>query len=155
MTIEIIELDELDSLYHRYPNQINPQPCYLELDPEERTVKADWDGEIGGAAPMSVWHKRKYRYSIPILTATAANHLMRALLPLLEKVCAAYSCEWDGSNYVGKLDLDPQETIELEARIDESCGYAPYRLQGRICKSPVATCLAQGAAGTGGHGYHT
>jgi len=112
--MKITELDEANpaALHCHYDGQIEAQPVYIEIDPEAGTVSADCNGEIGNAIPMNVYHGRIMRVGIPCLTASAANRLMRDLLPLVEKLAAGYTCEWDGSNNVGRLTDEAMAALE-------------------------------------------
>ena len=113
--MRIIELTEVDALYSRFQGQASPQDCYLELDPEAETLRCDYNGEIGNAVPLSVWHNRCYRISIPCLTADAANDLMRRVSTAAQHVVDGYSADWDGNNTVGRLTDDAQEALhEIE-----------------------------------------
>jgi len=115
-----------DHLYHRYPQQTQPQGTYIELDPESRTARADWDGEIGGAVPFSVWHRTTLRYTLPsvYLTADGIGAIMDEMAPLMERVCDGHTVEWDGSNHVGRMTDDASETNEeiqntlMDRRVD-------------------------------------
>ena len=49
---------EFAPLYLRYSGQTNPQPAHIEIDPEEKTITAEANPEIGNAVPMNVWHGR-------------------------------------------------------------------------------------------------
>lgn len=95
-----------DFLHHRYPRELRPQPCYVALDCETGTLRAETDGEIGGAVPVRVWHKRVLRWKIPALKASVADELLAELVPLAERVVAGYSCEWDGHNNIGRYSDD-------------------------------------------------
>ena len=106
-------------LYHKYPTQLQPQPTYIELDPEAETLRADWDSEIGNAVPVAVWHGRICRYTLPsaYLRAEAIAWFMDEIAPYAQRVCDGYSGRWDGSNYVGELDDDAREAEEVIYRI--------------------------------------
>jgi hypothetical protein len=91
-------------LYLRYEQQANPQPAYLELT-EDGQVIVDSTGEIGNAVPVSVWHQRDLRWSIPHdLTSAGIDQMLEAVLPLLEELYDHHTVKWDGSNMVGELD---------------------------------------------------
>lgn len=129
--MKIKKLDEGDkaALYHRYPGQSEPQVSFVEIDLDEETIRADWDGDIGGAVPFSVWHGRQRRYALPPYCLPGpVNELMEELLPFAEKMAAGYTCEWDGSNHVGRLSEDAREAEgELERELD---AFAPdWQLQ--------------------------
>ncbi len=52
-------------LYHHYPGQATHQPAYIELNPAERSLWADYNAEVGTAIPSAVWHRLIYRLPIP------------------------------------------------------------------------------------------
>ncbi len=130
MEITIIKVEGKFDLYHQYPGQFEPQPTFIELDPEGTVVSARYNAEIGNAVPMAVYHGRIRRYSLPVpLKADAANELMEELMPLFERVCDGFETVWNGNNTVGKLTDDAiaaEEEIEkITDAIDaESSGIA-------------------------------
>ena len=113
IAINYLDLDDPTALYCQYPRQHQPQPCYVELDCDHNTIGADYSGEIGGSVPARVWHNRVLRWSIPALTASAANNLLDEIAPLCERLLVGYSCDWDGSNHVGRL-TDAARDIEQQ-----------------------------------------
>jgi hypothetical protein len=130
MAIRIKRFDDSDALplYHRYPQQTGPQPAYLEIDPEadpeahQPALHADWDSEIGGAVPMNVGHGRRLRVAVNCrLNVGEINALLSQIAPLVERVIDGYSCEWDGSNRVGRLDDDAEDAMGDIRIACESC----------------------------------
>lgn len=116
--MKILYLDESKpaQLYHRYSGEFDPQPCYIALGLREERLWADYNANVGGAVPMDAWHGFERRYSIPCLTATAANALLREIAPYAERVLAGYDSHWDGHRYVAVLDEEAhlaEEAIEL------------------------------------------
>lgn len=96
-------------LYHKYQQQTNPQPVYLELDPDDGSMRLDWSGEIGNAAPFAVFHNRILRYYLPgAIRKDPGNALLKAAVPLAERIAKGYNEHWDGNNMVGKLDSDAE-----------------------------------------------
>ncbi len=121
MAIEIIRVVNPTGLYGRYDGQTQEQPAYIELDLEDKTLSADWNGEIGNAVPMDVWHGLRRRYHIPCLVADEANALMEEIAPLCERVVAGSEIVWDGNNWVAKLNEDAEDA---EMEIDRMCEQA-------------------------------
>ena len=120
MTIEMRYPE--NHLYHRYPNQTQPQSTHLDLDPAGRLLVADCNWEIGNAVSMDVWHGRTRRYNLPsvYLTAGAIRALMDEIVPLCERVCNGYECDWDGQNNVGCLDDDARDAEdEIERALEK------------------------------------
>jgi len=105
-SVTIKPVAEDRALFCHYKGQPSPQPCYIELDCEERALSASYDGEIGNAIPFRVYHGRCIRWTIPCLTATAANALLEELAEEAARICDGYDQVWDGHNHVGKLDDD-------------------------------------------------
>ncbi len=114
MTLKIEEVD--GNLYHEYGGQCQPQRVYIEVDCDTETMGADYDAEIGGGVPASVWHHRVIRYYLPspCITDFGINKIMEAIKPMVEKLLETYSCDWDGSNHVGSYDEDLASDIERE-----------------------------------------
>jgi len=111
-TITIRKVEGLTDLYCKYPQQSNPQDCFLEIDPDQAQLRCDYNSEIGSAMPMHVWNNLIRRYTIPCLRAKSANELMETVAPLAEKLIASYECVWDGSNNVGRWDRELSEQFE-------------------------------------------
>lgn len=93
-----------DALHHHYTGETAPQPCFLALNLEDGELAADWDGEIGNGVPESVWSGRTLRWTIPILTTTAANDLLAEAAPIAQRVLNGAAIDWDGSNHRGTLN---------------------------------------------------
>lgn len=122
VTLELENLrDSLAPLFHRYPQQTEPQSAFIEIT-EEGTVSADWNGEIGNAIPCTVYHGRTLRVAVSPRAkgADLARYLSGDGLPLLERVHQGHRVEWDGSNNVGHLDEDAAQAFqELEGALQE------------------------------------
>lgn len=114
LTVTIKPLDETNptALFRHYDGETYAQSCHIELDLRDGELTADYDGEIGNAVPMTVWHGIVRRWGIPCLTAEAANTLMREIAPLAQRVLDGASIEWDGNNNVGRLTDDAQAAEE-------------------------------------------
>lgn len=103
--------EEIAPLHHQYQGECSAQPAYLELD-EDGNISADWDGEIGGGTPMSVWNGRSLRWTLPdALTGEAVAGFVKRedVAALLARIHDGNSIEWDGSNNVGRLNQDASE----------------------------------------------
>jgi hypothetical protein len=111
-------------LYCRYPGQNDWQRAYIEIDPSSRTLSADYNGNVGNAVPMEVWHHRLLRVSLARpLPAADANALMEQVAPLAATVCDGWSEHWDGHNFVGVLDEDAQAALD---QIEQACDEPRY-----------------------------
>ena len=96
-------------VYLKYERQSNPQPAYVELS-EDGVVTAGANPEIGNAVTMDVWHCRTLQWSIdPGLTGAQIAAAVLSALPLLERVHAGHTVEFDGSNMGGTLTDDAAE----------------------------------------------
>ncbi|MFF1284328.1 helix-turn-helix domain-containing protein [Streptomyces sp. NPDC058299] len=112
MSVRIIECTNPVGLHRHYDGETGAQPAYIELDLREGTLHADYDSEIGSAVPFSVYHGFERRYGIPVLTAEAANRVLREIAPLAERILADWEEEWDGNNMVAHLGEDAQAAEE-------------------------------------------
>lgn len=119
MSVNIIDCTASDELFRHYDGQSEQQPAYLELDLREGTLLADYDSEVGGAVPFSVYHGFERRYGIPTLTGDAANRVMREIAPLAERILGDWKEDWDGNNMRAYLGDDAQAA---EAEIEECLG---------------------------------
>ena len=110
-----------------YRTQINAQPGGIEVDPEERIMQAFVNTEINGT-PCDVWHGRRFWFCLPDPMSTSVRELaelMRNLKPLAQRICDGYESEWNGNNFVGRLNADAQAAYdEMQQRVEY---YYPYR----------------------------
>lgn len=114
MSVRITECTDPTELFRHYDGEFEPQNAYIELDTQNETLSATYNSEIGNAI-----HGLDRRYGIPILTADAANRVMREIAPLADRVIAGTTVEWDGNNNVAILDEDAQDA---EEEIEELLG---------------------------------
>lgn len=113
--MEITKLDESTTraLYQRYQGQTRPQDVYVQIDWEEKKISTDWNGEIGNSVPFSVWHGRVDQFSLPAgILPTEANQIMEEIEPIAEKLSALFTCEWDGSNHVGRWTSEGKDKLQ-------------------------------------------
>jgi hypothetical protein len=97
--------------YCRYPNQLYPQPTYVEIDPAEGLVTYGFNAEIGTGVPLSVWHKHILR--VPVGPCVSGGAVKEALdTTLIDRIIAGHSVQWDGNNHVGRLTEDAQEALQ-------------------------------------------
>ncbi|MFL6113244.1 MAG: hypothetical protein ACJ786_18075 [Catenulispora sp.] len=121
MSVRIIETASEEALYRRYDSQTSPQNCYIELDLREGTLSADYDSAVDNAVPFTVYYGFERRYSIPTLTGTAADELMRQIAPLADRILADWEEMWNGNNHVAVLGEDAQ-AAEEEISAEIGCG---------------------------------
>lgn len=114
-------------VFCQYKGQCFPQPAYLEFDPmtnagEEIVLTADYSGAIGNGVPMDVWHNLILRFGVPsqvTLKALSALKKDERMISMLEELREGYDQVWNGSNWVGKFDVDLYYTV---------CQYTEERL---------------------------
>lgn len=122
--------------YHKYPNQLHPQPAYVEIDPEsyksrpdegdiDDGVNASINWEIGNAVPFDVYHGKVIRLSLdPCVDSDAVDELLSSsrFKHYVAKLCNGHTIEYDhqGSNLVGVLDESGEfAQQELENMLSE------------------------------------
>lgn len=106
-------------VYHRYHQQSEPQGAYVEVNIEDGTVDADWNGEVGNAVPCSIWHGRVLRFPIsPYMTGRDISSLLHVLKKDIEVLIADTEVVWTGSNHVGRRGEEAEEAHE---RIERKC----------------------------------
>jgi len=100
-------IDDAYPRYVHYQGQHEPQDVRLILT-QEGTVYVDYDPIIGSGTTSDLHHDIDLAWSgIPSETTGAEiNEFLRDVTPLMERVHAGHSVEWDGSNQVGRLDDD-------------------------------------------------
>lgn len=152
MDVRIIECTSPDELYRHYNGEFDAQGAYIELDLCDGTLLADYDAEVGNAAPGTVYHGFQRRYGIPTLTGDAANRVMRELAPLAARMLADWEEEWDGNNMVAVLGKDAQaaeEEIEEQLGLNLSTGSIGAGTQGFDDSDLVAEWDVDGATNGG------
>lgn len=107
MTITVIEPT---GLIHQYRNDFRPRPAFIELDPYQGTLSADWDAE--DATPCAVADGRLIRWDIPPLKVKVAIALMNEIVPLTERVVEGHDRVWDGRDHVLALTEDAEAASE-------------------------------------------
>ena len=119
-------------LYAKYQNEILPQPAFVTLNVETGEVDADYNGEIGNAVPMNVWHGVVRRYNISnTLSSDQVANVLEEIKPLLERVLDGGSVEWDGSNWVGELTEDAEQA-EQEIEGESQGQGLGYDIEGHV-----------------------
>ncbi|WP_301126709.1 hypothetical protein [Streptomyces cacaoi] len=111
-TVEIIECTDPTELHRHYPRQPEAQGAYIELDLRRGTLCADYDYAVDNGAPPDVWHGFDRHYRIPVLTADAANRVMREIAPLADRILADWEERWNGQNHVAVLGADAEAAEE-------------------------------------------
>ena len=87
----------LHPLYHKYQQEIEGQPAYVELDVRTGSLYADWDAEVGNGVPADVWHGLRRRYGIiNILTTDEINTLLTELAPIAQRIVDGTDIQSDG-----------------------------------------------------------
>lgn len=107
-TVRILDCTDPTDLFRQYHGQSEPQPAYLELDLRDGILRADYDSEVGPAAPAAVHHGFERRWGIPLLTGEAANRVMAEIAGLASRILADCEEHWDGRNTVARLGEDAQ-----------------------------------------------
>ena len=117
----------LHPLYRKYPGKASPQPAYIEINPEDQTIRASWSTELGKTIPGYVFANRSRRFHISYeLTAMEIGNLMEEISPLAARLMVGYKKRWNGFNYVGCMDEDAQVACgaiyEICARAETKSG---------------------------------
>lgn len=112
MKTNIDTLEGTAPLYVQYGGQSQPQGAYVEIH-ADGSVYYESNGEIGNAVPVSVWHRRVLRITIPNdLTARGYEQLHDAIAEQLEAIIAGMDERWDGNNWVGTITDESREALE-------------------------------------------
>jgi len=141
---------ELAPLYHRFQGQENPQRAYIEIYPQGRTMIAEYDGEIGNAVPMAVYHGRILRVRVsPYLRGDVLADILEGdeVQDLAQRICAGNEAYWDGANMRGRLNDDGKVALEALQECLDSYQEEPYLVQ--VCDPGdwVATANQVGITG--------
>lgn len=132
-TFRVPEIMERTELLKVDPssNSLKPQTPYIELDltSPDNAIHIDTYCQIDGT-PISVWHGIVRRYYLsPYTDAEALTTDINAGVfdDLFQRIVDGSEVEWNGSNYVGRLNedaLDAEEELEkiLEEYADGTIG---------------------------------
>ena len=113
-TLSILPVRHHADLLDIYPNQTEPQACFIALNLCTGRMSGQTDPEIGNAVPMDVWHGIVRRYYLPgPPLAKAANALMEDIASHAQAILDHADVVWDGSNNV----------VHTHER---NCEYAPW-----------------------------
>lgn len=116
-----IVIEKTGDLYHRYPNETRPQPCYVQLDPRLRRVAARVDQIIGSGVPADVWNNLVIRWRAPCLKAEVMDQVLAGLETQFGEVIEGWAQEWDGQNHVGRLtDHGREAAEEIEQELERA-----------------------------------
>lgn len=135
ITVRVLDCTDPTGLFRQYHGQSEPQPAYLVLDLRDGTLRADYDPEVGPAAPAAVHHGFERRWGIPVLTGEAANRVMAEIAGLAGRILADFEEHWDGRNTVARLGEDAQAAEDeirawLGPASDSNQGFPPSDLVG-------------------------
>lgn len=97
--VEIYDVTEPAELFHQPVLDQPPFPAYIELDLRDNSLSAGVAEPTGHGVPRDVWFGYRRRYEIPLLTADAANRVMREIAPLAERIAGDWTEEprWPGT----------------------------------------------------------
>jgi len=103
-----------DHLYCMYPLQQRPQGTYIEMDLRDGTMTADYDGEIGGGVPESVWNGDVIRLPLPTpeLTASKINEIMEGIVDDAQELVNAYHDEQTDRHTLNDAIYSLQHRVE-------------------------------------------
>ena len=100
-TLSIVPVSHNADLCDIYPNQGEPQACFIALDLRTGRMSAQTNPEIGNAVPMDVWHGLVRRYYMPRPPlAVTANALMQNIAKHAQTILDHAAVVWDGNNNV-------------------------------------------------------
>lgn len=129
-TLSILPVRHSADLFNIYPNQSEPQACFIALDLCTGRMSAQTNPEIGNAVPMDVWHGLIRRYHLPgSPVAETANALLEDIASHAQIILDHAEVVWDGSNNV----------VHTHER---TCEYAPWSGMAPAtmwrCECPIA-----------------
>jgi len=154
--VETLNVSEVtgapDALFHQYPQASVPQGVYLEIDPQERSLRVDWDPEVN-AIPESVWSRRRLRFFVSWpLTPTGANALLRdpKVQELAHAIIAGHTVHRDGgARWRGELDDEASAAATRLERLVNEWGDGPEYPDGYRVNVIDAFDWFSGLSGTG------
>ncbi len=97
ITISPCDSNILHPLYHKYQQELEAQPAYVELDIRTGSLHADWDANVGNGAAPDVWHGLRRQYTIlNILTTDEINRLLTEIAPIAQRILDGAEVVSDG-----------------------------------------------------------
>jgi len=134
-TLSIVPTRHNADLVDIYPNQTNPQDCFIELDLCTGRMSTQTNPEIGNAVPMDVWHGLVRRYYLPgPPLAVTANELMQDIALHAQAILDLSEVIWDGSNNVVRAH---ERNCEDEWQCDCPVAVAERAIEGAINGMPA------------------
>ena len=107
-------LEKLDLVHVDYAaSDLRQEQAYLYFDPENGKIWTDTLNTFErSGVPMSVYHGVILRWPLP--ASTNGEWLTRSINDgdldnLFDRIKAGYTCDWDGSNWVGTLNRDAED----------------------------------------------
>lgn len=98
------------------------EKAYLYFEPDKGKLWVETRNSVeNSGVPMDVWNGVVLRWPLP--PSTNAKWLSDAVNSgefddLLDRIAQGYSCDWDGSNWVGELTPDAEAAFqEMEERL--------------------------------------
>lgn len=91
--VEIYEVTEPAELFHQPELDQSPFPVCIELDLRDNSLSATVTEPTGHAMPGDVWFGYRRRYEIPLLTADAANRIMKEIAPIADRIVTDWTEE--------------------------------------------------------------
>lgn len=89
--VEIYDVTAPAELFHQPVLDQPPFPTCIELDLRDNSLSASVIEPTGHATPWDVWFGYRRRYEIPLLTADAANRIMKEIAPLADRITADWT----------------------------------------------------------------
>jgi hypothetical protein len=89
--VEIHDVTEPAELFHQPVLDQPPFPVCIELDLRDNSLSASVTEPTDHAMPWDVWLGYRRRYEIPLLTADAANRIMKEIAPLADRIAADWT----------------------------------------------------------------
>ena len=130
ITIGSLEKEDgvLHPLFHKYEQELQEQPAYIELDIRNGSLIADWNPEVGNGAPADVWYglRRQYRISSD-LTTDEINSLLTELTPMAQRLVDEIEIQSDGLQDRPVLS-DKAESAEED--MTNACRFASTKSSG-------------------------
>ena len=103
----------------KFEGQINPQGAYLEINGENRTIRFDYNSEIGNAVPSTVFYKQEIRIAIsPYASCEELDDFIRNYAENIIELIDGYSSGYnDNGNLIGEWDWNNEYIIKRGAEL--------------------------------------
>lgn len=121
--MKVIKCKGRKPLYCLFQGQLKPQPAFIEIDWEARTIRADYSSLPDHSVPEAVYNRRIFRFPVsPNLGTMEVNRLMKSLVIPARQAALYYTVKWVDGSAIGTFTVDVSYwTRQIELICNKHC----------------------------------